>query len=44
MSEEERAYIERHNELARRAAALAGAAFDAGASYVVENPVDRGDG
>lgn len=31
-----------HNELARRAAALAWAAYNAGATYVIENPVDRG--
>lgn len=42
LGEEEAAYVSKHNELAKRAAALAMAAFMVGATYVIENPVDRG--
>ena len=36
-------YVRRHNELAERSATLARAAYEAGATFVVENPVDRGE-
>ena len=35
-------YIKKHNAMADFSAALAHAVFDAGRTYVVENPVDRG--
>jgi len=35
-------YISKHNAMADFSAALAQAAFDAGCTYVIENPVDRG--
>ena len=38
-----RAYLTKHNELARWSAELIGAAHAAGAAWALENPADRGD-
>lgn len=37
------AYLRKHNDLAAVSAELAQAAYDAGSTFVLENPVDRGD-
>lgn len=43
LSGQQREYVRPHNALAGKAAQLARAAFATGATYVVENPVDRGE-
>ncbi|KAL3926279.1 MAG: hypothetical protein SGPRY_003372 [Prymnesium sp.] len=42
LGETQRAYLERHNRLALITAEIALVAVEAGATYVIENPVDRG--
>ena len=37
-----RAYVRKHNEFVYRSVALASAAFQAGATFVIEHPLDRG--
>ena len=37
-----RAYLRKHNEFVCRTVALASAAFNAGATFVIEHPLDRG--
>lgn len=37
-----KAYVQKHNEFVRFTAELATAAYQAGSTYIIENPVDRG--